>query len=67
MLVPGIVDGGIDANMVPKNKAKIIPIIRPIATEMKAYIIAKGHYRNRQYCFFFHVQHWEVLSFEFCH
>jgi|OpeIllAssembly_1097287.scaffolds.fasta_scaffold34489_3 hypothetical protein len=46
MLVPGIVDGGIDANMVPKNKAKIIPIIRPIAAEMKAYIIAKGHYRN---------------------
>jgi len=42
MLVPGIVDGGIDANMVPKNKAKIIPIIRPIAAEMQAYIIAKG-------------------------
>ena len=46
MLVPGIVDGGIDIYMVPKNKAKIIPIIRPIAAEMKAYIIAKGHYRN---------------------
>ena len=42
MLVPGIVDGGIDANMAPKNKAKIIPIIRPIAAEMQAYIIAKG-------------------------
>ena len=42
ILVPGIVDGGIDANMVPKNKAKIIPIIRPIAAEMQAYIIAKG-------------------------